>query len=136
MNLQEATQEISGYVGSKYGRRIIRTRTYLVLRFYRLTRQGWLLAKRDAYPILQKYSYWNISTASESIIDVWFKNRTNIDDDGYIIDYNIVEKGRFDYLRCRVDGESGTDGLSEVFGLSDEDDDPPSIMPTYNLDDF
>ena len=83
-----------------------------------------------------KYSYCDITTASESIIDVWFKNRTNIDDDGYIIDYSIVEKGHFDYLRRRVDDESDTDGLSEVFGLSDEDDDPPPIMPTYNLDDF
>ena len=66
-----------------------------------------------------KYSYCDITTASESIID-----------------YSIVEKGHFDYLRRRVDDESDTDGLSEVFGLSDEDDDPPPIMPTYNLDDF
>ena len=75
MNLQEATQEISGYVGSKYGRRIIRTRTYLVLRFYRFTRQGWLLAKRDAYPILQKYSYWNI----RSLSSVVYRSITYID---------------------------------------------------------
>ena len=64
MNLREATQEISGYVGSKYGRRTIQTRTYLVLRFYRFTRHGWLLAKRHAFLILQKYSYWNIRSLS------------------------------------------------------------------------
>ena len=33
VNLQEATHEIPGYIGSKYGRRIIQTRKYLVLRF-------------------------------------------------------------------------------------------------------
>ena len=64
VNLREATKEISRYVGSKSGRRTIRTRTYLVLYFYRFTRQGWLLAKHHAYPILQKYSYWNIRSLS------------------------------------------------------------------------
>ena len=33
VNIWEATNEIPGYVGSKYGRRTIRTRTYQVLRF-------------------------------------------------------------------------------------------------------
>ena len=59
VNLWEATHEIPGYVGSKFGRRTIRTRTYQVLRFYRFTRHGWLLAKHRAYPILQKHAYRN-----------------------------------------------------------------------------
>ena len=29
-----------------------------------------------------------------------------------------------------------TDELSEALGLNGEDDDPPPIMSTYNLDDF
>ena len=33
VNPREATHEIQGYVGSKYGCRTIRTRTYQVLRF-------------------------------------------------------------------------------------------------------
>ena len=64
VNLWEATHEISGYVGSKFGRRTIRTRKYLVLRLYRFTRQGWLLAKRQAYPIIQKYPYRNKGSIS------------------------------------------------------------------------
>ena len=64
MNLWEATQEIPGYVGSKYSHQIIRIRAYLVPRAYQFTRHGWLLAKHRAYPILQKYSYWNIKSTS------------------------------------------------------------------------
>ena len=58
----EATKETSGYVGSKSDYRTIRLSAYLVLRANRFTRHGWILAKHRAYPILQKYSYWNIQS--------------------------------------------------------------------------
>ena len=64
MNLWEAIQETSGYVGSKFGYWTIRLSAYLVLHANWFTGHGWLLAKHHDYPILQKYSYWNIQSLS------------------------------------------------------------------------
>lgn len=79
-----------------------------------------------------QYSIEEVENATARILETWNLNKTNIDDEGYIIDSTKVNPASFSHLVTK--DESSSNPLDELIDTTDGEH-PPRIIQ-YDIEDF